>query len=162
MFNKHQQMVWAELEVGGSNGCSASDWLQPVAHIQISVMSLPGLCSAVLWNERQDVWLLSLSLSFSTSHHGNSPRARSLALKRTLLCHLLAVSSSGQIYMQEKVKPMEAFSFSWLMLVMQMEIKSFTDILRNICFSSQPQRIRLHEDMRVILGLDKPGLQLAS
>lgn len=87
-YNKQWQRVWGELGVGGGNGCLGSDWLQPVAHIQITVMSLPGLCSAVLWNERQDVWLFSLT----TSHHGNSLRARSLALKRTFFCHLLAVS----------------------------------------------------------------------
>ena len=83
-YNKHRQRVWCEL----GSGREVVDAQLLIGQNQLPIfrsVSLPGLCSAVLWNERQDVWLLSRS----TSHHGNSLGARSLALRLTLLCLLL-------------------------------------------------------------------------
>lgn len=74
------------------------------------------------------------SLSLSTSHHGNSPRARSLALKRTLLCHLLAVSPLGRFTCWKFRRPWTFWSFpgSWLVLY---RWKSFIDNTSSVCFS---------------------------
>lgn len=81
--------VYGEVGVGGVYGCSCSDWLQLHCPYLDQCHVPPWCVSALEWKER---------CALSTSHHGKSPGACSLAHNHTLFCVLSACLSSGHIY----------------------------------------------------------------
>lgn len=120
--------VWSGREIMDAHAVIGSSRL-PIFRL----VSCPSLVCVQLYFGMRGK--MSGLLPLSTSHHGNSLRARSLALKHTLLCHLLAVSVSlsplDRFTCRRNWRPWKFCCFSW---ACRWKANNFSKTLLSICF----------------------------